>query len=322
MNLYICYTPLHSVICQSINKLESEDHKVIYITHNDTKQTRYYYKEISKNSESKYIVLGKSFFENLNQLKNIISIIDGSVNKIFVGNVKHFYSRFIYFLIKKHNPQVSLFTFDDGSGHISGDGYFYSDKENSLSNFIFSFLDRKLLYKNIHREISKHITIYKSKNWADTKGIPKTFIDLYIDTDNEKSKVKIIDDKSIHIVYLGNSFYMDGELSYEKNLELEQWVTNEFDIDTFIPHPRDSNVTNPYLSSVKYIGNKIGEEVIIELSSQYDSVKVVGCYSSVLLNVIAIENVDIVNIPVKLSKPTNAIEKIIMENGGINADYL
>lgn len=298
MTLYICYTPLHALITRAIlKKEENAEAKVVYICFTDNSKNRHYADLLKENADLLYVVLRHCYisdFFNILSLANRIKNSWGSITRISSGNIKHSHTRWLAFFLNVNEFE----SFDDGSGNISGKGYFYEEKESSVAGKVLTILDVSYSYKSILSSLVKHYTIYDVPNVVEKYSVPTTRIAFL----NEN--MANIPDKAVS-VYLSNAFSSDGLMTKKEEDELDTAIVNKFDVDFIIPHPRRFLSEMPQLI---YKTNLIAEDAIVELVKDGHSVKLYGIYSSTLLNLSSVVGVKCINIKYALNKPTEGIE--------------
>lgn len=310
MNIIVCYTPLHALIAASImDEKKQNDFFILYIAKNENSTHRIYFEQVTKSCNGTFISLNQPFF--FGYMKYALFCIKnrGNFSTLITGNIKHFHSRLLCFFVSPQNIE----THDDGSGHISGKGYFYSLDENKYSNFIFSFISRKNLYKNIIKRIRAHYTIYKFSNWADTYNVKKIYVKIKPFSLNEICLKK---EDEVYYIYIGNAFSDDQLMSAEEENALDDFVVNNYNINCYIPHPRRKiSTVSKVLLGKKSNGEMISEELVFQFSNTYKKVIVIGSYSTVLLNVCELPNVNVINIDVSINKPTLEINSLLTSLG-------
>lgn len=308
MKLVICYTPLHVLIVERLIALRHiENYYLLYICFAPNPKHIGYFERLKKGSEgASFIVMKHSIVHDgfalskwyINLSKELV------FDSVFVGNQKHFYSRIVAWMLSIRDFN----TFDDGSGNISGDGYLYDLKENFVSNLFFSLLSPRYLYKNLAKGITQHFSIYDEKNVCDEFNVPKEKIALLENLTSTGTNQGNPD----LVVYIGNAFDLDRELTEEQEYKLDKSVIEYFGVNKYLPHPRRTN-----LEQLANIGNieicsssLISEEIIINQLNSYKKILIIGSYSSTMLNLAGIENIELINIHVDLKKPTSGLLEI------------
>lgn len=303
MNIFICYTPLHVLISKKIIETEKiKNYIFIYFSGLDSEKNRFYYDKLAlKADKSFFIVLTKKIpfdfwklFKLYWKLKRELS----NENNFFSGSIKSFYTRVLLLLF----GFKTIKTFDDGSGNISGSGYFYDLNEKWMFSKFFSFFDKKLLYKNIKNLINIHYTIYKLPNvFQNTKYIE--VFDFPTEKQHKEKKITVL---------LTNAFAEDQEMTITDEIELYEKVVEQFNVTHIIRHPREK-YTKISSDKVQEISSPlIAEELLSSLAKEY-KVEVLGMYSSVLVNLMD-SRIKILNIHADLKKPLEGLKEILKDS--------
>lgn len=311
MDLLICYTPLHVIISEAlIKKGEIRSYVLVYICFGRNEKHEYYYSRLSKLAEHSVFVEMKHapFYDALKVLKLRFGVLAGfKFNRMFTGNVKHIYSRLLALLCG--GPAIS--TYDDGSGNISGGGYFYDMNESRLSTWLFALIAPSYHYKNVVRRIDKHYTIYSFDNVYSSFATKLVQVSLFSAAD-----AHVLGEAKSIVVYLGNAFAKDGLCSMEYEDALDKYAAEKFSAECVIPHPRNVK-SELYKELGLHVvgGGMIAEDVILEQLMKGVRVRVVGVYSSVLFNIAGLNGVDVVNVRAKIAKPVEHLEKLLVALG-------
>ncbi len=304
MKIIVCFTPLHVLIATRIIEIENiTDYIFIYFVDSDTEKNRYYYEQLSKNAKfHSYIILKKQIISDLvvvyklfRQLKNYLN--DEIV--YYTGKIKSTHLRFLMLL----TGFKTLKTFDDGSGNISGAGYFYQDDEIKLFKLIFLFFNKKLVYKNIKKIINTHYTIFDFPNVFQNQKLISLFKDR---------KINHIEEKEVLTILLTNAFAEDKEMNLEDEILLYTRIISKYNITHIIKHPREIYQKIENKNIIEFNNPKISEELIYELSKKYD-LTVIGIYSTALLNLAQLENIHLINIHADLQKPLTGLQDLMKD---------
>jgi hypothetical protein len=89
-------------------------------------------------------------------------------------------------------------------------------------------------------------------------------------------------------------------LEYEKMVYKK--IIKKYNVTHFIQHPRQKTRKIDDYSIIELKSNKIAEELILDISNQYDIV-VLGIFSTVLLNLSSQDNIKLINIEERVQKP-------------------
>jgi len=304
--VFVCFTPLHVLIAKKIIEIEYiKDFVFIYFTDIDNEKHRYYYNKLKLiATESYFVILKKRLFIDmltLHKLKKKITNNSSFKNFVFyTGKIKSFHVRYLMYLTNYN----SFITFDDGTGNISREGYFYDENERFLFKIFFSLIDKRLIYKNIKNSMKLHYTIYNLPN-----VFPRSkYIDIFNKSDLIVKKKK--ENKKGITILLTNAFAEDGEMKLEDEKELYYKIINYFNVTHICKHPREKFQKLENISVIELKSNKIAEELIFELHKDYQ-VTVIGIYSTTLFNLASIKGIKLINVYAKLKKPTDNIRKLL-----------
>ncbi len=309
MRLFLCYTPLHALIAKRIIETEKLDDCVaVYVCFQKTAKHEYYFNQLAKNCDhSFFLSLKHSMLSDVFRLAKFalkLKLKFGVKWELFAGNIKHFHSRFLMLLLGIKNFN----TFDDGSGNVSGAGYFYDLEDRKDIGAVFSLIAPRLLYKNIIGNISQHYTIYDFQNvFSPTRKI--TLLGgggCQVELSMQQERV----------VYLANAFSEDDLMSKEEELAMDGNVLKRWSVTDVLLHPRSSKVAHFEAEGASVVRSfLIAEDYILSLISKGYSVTVIGIYSSTLLNVLSMPNLNLINLEPQLNKPTEKLHELLIEAG-------
>jgi len=198
-------------------------------------------------------------------------------------------------------------TFDDGSGNVSGAGYFYDLNDRKDVGAIFSLIAPHLLYEKLIGNIGRHYTIYDFPNVFK----PTQKIALLDDLKQAETVMKL--DK---IVYLANAFSEDGLMTRDCELAMDVEVLRRWPVTDILMHPRSSKTSHFEVGGGSIVRSLlIAEDYILLLISKGYNVTVIGIYSSTLLNVLNLPNLKLINLEPQLNKPTEKLHELFIEAG-------
>lgn len=313
MKTFVCFTPLHVLIAERIIEIEAiKEYIFIYFTDIDTKKNKYYYAKLAEKSLlSHYIILKKNILKDLTIIyklwKDIKPLVEKNKAIYYTGKIKSSHVRLLMYLSTYKN----LITFDDGSGNISGAGYFYDTNENILFKSFFYIFNKKLLYKNIKNHNIKHYTIFNLPNVFQNTVLINLFTINNIPLNIKKKKL---------VVLLTNAFAEDSEMKLSHEITLYEKIIKNYNVSHIIKHPREQYLKVSSSNVKELISMKISEELMYELSLEYD-ITVIGIYSTTLFTLAKFKDINTINIHAELKKPINNI-KNILENIGIETYYV
>ncbi len=311
MKIFLCYTPLHALIARRIIESKKLTEVVgIYLTFNNTDKHMFYAKKLeSMCSTFLYLHLKKGSIIDLLSLWRLGRQLRKKAEctrEFYCANIKQLYARILLGAIEA----TDYYTFDDGSGNISGAGYFYNRKDRWFKSILFSFLDKRLLYHKIVENIRCHFTIYDFPNVFS----PQEKIELFEDIPH----VSPTPHKRMSI-YLANAFFEDGLMSRDAEKDLDRHISEHYRIDRVILHPRSKKTEN--FANVQIVDTPlIAEEYVLSLLSDY-RITVYGCYSSALIYLSTVPGVEVVNIRCDVAKPVNGLNEIFDMAGIKNESY-
>jgi hypothetical protein len=308
MRLFLCYTPLHALIAKRLIETENLSNCIaVYVCFQKTEKHEYYFNQLSKSCEHSYfLTLKHSMLSDVFRLTKFALKLRfrlGSKWELFTGNIKHFHSRFLMLLlgIKRFN------TFDDGSGNVSGAGYFYELEDRKDIGAVFSLIAPRLLYKNIIGSISQHYTIYDFPNvFSPTRKIPLL----------GQVPQSELGEQQARTVYLANAFSEDGLMTEKDELAMDGEVLKRWPVTDVLMHPRSNKVSHFEAEGASVVrSNLIAEDYILSLISQGCSVTVIGIYSSTLLNLLSMPSLNLINFEPQLNKPTEKLHELLIKAG-------
>ncbi|MEY8214797.1 MAG: glycosyltransferase family 52, partial [Colwellia sp.] len=93
-------------------------------------------------------------------------------------------------------------------------------------------------------------------------------------------------------------------------------VLKRWPVTDVLLHPRSSKVSHFEAEGATVVRTVlIAEDYILSLISQGYGVTVIGIYSSTLLNVLSIPNLNLINLEPPLNKPTEKLHELLIEAG-------
>ena len=257
MNLFICFTPLHILICEKIiENYHNEEFELLLICNYNNKKLPFYADKMKPKPKNifKTTVYQAGILKNLNSSFKIKNMLKGKkyIN-IFTPQPKGFFIATILNNITYKN----LYSFDDGVANLHYNSNFIYGKlaKLRLRNKIKKQIKYLLLgikpndFENYTSILKAHYTIFPNMPnlIKNTKEI-KLFNENFSDKENRTKTIKL---------FLGQPIY---EKELEKNRILIQKLIEKFKIDLYLPHPREEYI----IKNVKYIDTKlIAEDYII-----------------------------------------------------------
>lgn len=306
MYVFLCNTPLHALIAKRIIETENVQHYVlVYLCFDSGAKHKEYFSMLAEKSDHAFFCkLEGTVFSDIWRLSKLslrLRNLIGTKILLGCGNIKHFHSRYLMLVLGvKH-----YFTFDDGSGNISGDGYFYDLTERKDVGIFFKILAPRLLYKSLVKNILVHYSIYDFPNVFT----PCKHLNLI------EGKCERSGNDRREIIYLANAFSEDGLMDESSELQLDRDVIDRLGVTQVLLHPRSTKMEHFVHLGVKVIQtNMIAEDYILHIVPNRP-VTLVGVYSTALLNLSSVQGVKLVNVCVKVNKPVKRIIKLMKEAG-------
>lgn len=297
MNLVICRTPLQSIIVEKILKMkEGQDFFLLYIVDYDNEKQRYYYNKLAKRvKDSQYVVLPESnanigyLYKMFNCFKLYYLLKEKAYGfrSICFANINDVY---IWFILSRVDFD-SLETFDDGSSNLFYNGDYYREYEMTfIRKVFFCFLRLNFSIEKIKNVSEKHYTIYPG-----FKNIIENTYPIFLSKRQDvlcTSKM-ICDEVSI---FLGQPLIFN---SINHTKEIFDIVCRNIHIDYYFPHPREKEL---HKLGIRIIESQlIFEDYIIQMLLKYPYKKynIYTFFSSAILNLSQIGNVNCNIIKVK-----------------------
>lgn len=237
MNLIICNTPLQVLIAERIVALHPhQDFFGLMIAPIYNEKYRYYFERLSKFCKKKYLIINNNYskvsiYYQIIRLKFLFK--KESFNNIFFANIndsiiQSIASRFYW---------ANIYTFDDGTINIFGNKFGTSKNESSLKKMIRIIFGIVEDIDSLKVRSSQHYTIYPEFDNIIKNTVPITLFEKKIDKPiSKKNTIKIM---------LGQPIFLDNI----DNQEITQKIIDEYKIDFYFPHPRESY----QVERVKYV---------------------------------------------------------------------
>lgn len=257
MNLFICFTPLHILICEKIiENCHNEEFELLLLFNYDNKKTTFYADRMKPKPKNifKTTIYQASIYKNLNNLLKIKSMLKGrNYINIFTPQPKGLWIATVLNNVTYKN----LYSFDDGVANL-----------HYNSNFIYGKLAKLRLRNKIKKQIKYLLLGIKQNDFENYTSILKAHYTIFPNMPNLIKNTKEIklfkenfsdkqDRKKTMKLFLGQPIY---EKELEKNSILIQELIEKFKIDLYLPHPREEYI----IKNVKYLDTKlIAEDYII-----------------------------------------------------------
>jgi len=306
MNLFICYTPFHIRLAGEIIKEERLSNCLfVCLFTNKSEKNLYYFNKAEElaSSGAHLLIKNNSILDVLPLLWTLIKLrfkLNGNFS-VYTGNVKTFYSRIFLLLSSKY----TLKTFDDGAGNISKAGYLYDDDSKSKKQLLRLIGLGHLTYDNLILQIKRHYTVYDAQNVYPNSFYLSFFSSsATYNTSVAQQKLNIL---------LTSPLSEDKEMTLDEEKELYQNLIFNYNITSYIRHPRENNSLKIEENLAKPINsNEVAEDIILELMKDFE-VNVYGLYSSVLLNLQQGDRLKLYNVHYESLYNTSGLEQLYTE---------
>ncbi|MFA9499289.1 glycosyltransferase family 52 [Mannheimia sp. E30BD] len=306
MNLIICCTALQVLIAEKIIEIHpNEPFFGVMLSTVKNAKFDFYQARLEKKCQQFFTMQQHS--ERIQLLKEILylkSTFGGKqFNKVFLANINELEIQFLLSAIKFNE----LNTFDDGTANIVKSSLFYKEENIGLNRKLINlFLGNKYSLEKLKNLSKTHYTIYK-----DFSNIIEntTYLDLI--SSNKVANIDTENGKAINIL-LGQPIF---EREDEKNIALAEKVIKKFDIDLYLPHPREKYKLN----NVEYINTDLILEDYIFQEFSYKKCRVYTYFSSAVINILnKSPNIEVAALRVAVDNPAYIETYELFEKLGIN----
>lgn len=287
MNLIICYTPLQVVIAEKIMDLYPNESFFGVMIHSVNNAKFEHYKQRLKNRSVDFFSHHQKTdrWGLLAQTLSLKHHFSGKrFDKVFLASINDLQIQ----TLLSHIQFNHLFTFDDGTANIEKSSCFYIDEPNTLIRRCANYLlGNRLNLRKIKALSQGHYTIYPTFPNIIEHTIELKLID--------PSPYEMVENSEITHILLGQPIY----LSAEKNIALAQNVIARFGIDQYLPHPREQY----RLENIEYLDTPLIFEDYICQQAQHKKYRVYTYFSSAVLNVLNLSNIEVVILRVNTENP-------------------
>jgi hypothetical protein len=273
--LFLCRTPLQSLIINSINKQINEDSDVVYLpTSPSTKHINYFERLDIKN---KYFVPWKYYGSDI--LSQVLAwykfpkvVKRRKYNSIFFASI----GTLAFNKIISSNPKAKLHTFDDGILNLDQSLLEKWTNESGLRNTLIKIILLAQSNSRIMDRAINHYTIFPVEKSAHKQNIEQIQLLTFQPISNPRTKKKII-------LLLGSTWFDD----IEEDKRYRQ-IAESFDYHIFIPHPTEENkclVHDSIAAQITDINidSLIAEDLVINLIQKGFEPVVYGFNSTALI---------------------------------------
>lgn len=285
MNLIVCYTPLQVLVAEKImNKYPEEDFYGVMIYSVDNAKFQYYSHRLKKRCKMFFSLHQHS--ERIALLREIIQLKCQFRNhvfeRVFIASINDIQLQFLLSTIQFN----LLYTFDDGTANIVKASILYEDPPSTwIRRWVNIILRNRYDIQKIKLLSRCHYTLYPNQQ----NIIEKTqVITLF-----EQMKAFSSAEKTVSIL-LGQPIYRDAE----KNIRLAQQMIQQFQIDYYFPHPRETY----QLENVISIDTPLIFEDYLVQHYANQKCRIYTYFSSAALN-IQHDNIEVVALRVPVSEP-------------------
>lgn len=305
MNLIICCTPLQVLIAEKIIEMHAND-KFYGVMLPTVKNAKFDYYQSRLEKKCSHFFSMQQHNERFKVLKEIIHLkwkFNGqNFNKVFIANINDLEIQFLLSAIKFNE----LNTFDDGTANIVNQSLFYQEENIGFNRkLINALLGNKYSLEKLKALSSMHYTIYKDF----PNIINNTY---YVNLINEANLANdIVNAEETVNILLGQPIF---EREDDKNIALAEKVIRQFDIDSYLPHPREKYK----LSDVEYINTNLIFEDYIFQEFGNKNCRVYTYFSSAVINILnKTPNIDVVALRVNVDNPAYLASYDLLEKLGV-----
>ncbi|OOH88723.1 CMP-N-acetylneuraminate-beta-galactosamide-alpha-2, 3-sialyltransferase [Pasteurellaceae bacterium 15-036681] len=286
MNLIICYTPLQVLIAKKIMALyPNETFFGVMLCSVQSKKFDYYGKELEKCCEQFFTM--HQHTDRFNLLKEIaylrLKFLGKKFDKVFVASINDMQIQFILSSSKFNE----FYTFDDGTANIVDNSVYYTDEPNTaIRKLINTLFMNKYSVRKLKALSKAHYTIYPNFANIIENTIPINLI--------ESNSTQQLESDDATNILLGQPIYLEQE----KNIALAKDVIKRFNIQLYLPHPREQYK----LDGVTYVDTPLIFEDYIAQSFANKKCRVYTYFSSAILNVLNNPNIEVVALRIDTDK--------------------
>lgn len=281
--LFLCRTPFQAYLCYKIAQSERfAALDVIYISRNNSPKDIYYFEKIKSISDREFYFYhpeSSNFVFGYLKLLTIFPtwLLKTRYDSIFIASINVWYFRAI---AKFKKSSADIYTYDDGSGNFFKKGEALKKKVR-LKDRIFNTPVIGLSVAEIIKLAKRHYTVNSSlTNIVDPNRIKQ--IDMRVES-NKRGK-----GNNILKIFIGQNF--SEYLSQSEVSRVHNFLGNMN--CEYLPHPREKIQKTRFEGNIHVIKTeKIIEDYIEEMLSEYSHVEVYGAFSTALIT-INFDNVD------------------------------
>ncbi len=277
-NLFIVRTPFQAWIClQLIDHLKLSGYDLVYITHNDSDEDRFYFKRLSSRASIfDYVYLAPQRFDIITHVKLRLRMSAWfrrcSYKNIYVASINALIINALVCRLSSSN----LYTFDDGVANLVKGGPYYVDPKTARLK-IYRLIFGGQSVEKVRRKIKRHYSLHEGfDNIVSSRLI--TYLNGWFEDKNPLSNMGK-EGRLTKKYFIGAPF---EEVMSRHEIDKMVDIMRDVDIDGYIRHPRE-NIVLPIGGRLLEKRGRIAEEVIVE-ESEGCSLELYGFLSGVMFN--------------------------------------
>ncbi|MGC7560433.1 glycosyltransferase family 52 [Pasteurella sp. PK-2025] len=287
MNLIICCTPLQVLIAEKV--MAQYPHEAFYgvmLATVSNKKFDYYGQRLAKQCTHFFRMTQHN--DRFNLLKEIVYLkakfCGQSFDRVFLANINDLQIQFLLSAVKFNQ----LNTFDDGTINIVKNSLFLQNEQPNLTRKLINvLLGNQYSIQKLRSLSATHYSIYPGFNNIIENVQYINFVPA--------SEACALDGEYIPLL-LGQPVFFDDE----KNIALANRVIAQFNIQYYLPHPREKY----RLDKVDYIETELIFEDYILQQCQHRKYRVYTYFSSAILNIMhKSPNIDVVALKIDTGNP-------------------
>lgn len=281
MDLFICFTPLQTLIASRIiSESNNEGGFLYYHAYYPSDKNKFYFLKLASNDK---IVQSQFLSDEFNiayllKLKSIFK--NKKFNRIFLASldnqIAHYILSFCYF--------NELITFDDGSANINKKSLYYlNSNPKLLKKITHKLLGRKFYLDDVIKASKLHYTIF---NGFENITSNVSYLNIYDAIQNSTP----LQNRSCTVI-LGTVYRevfnseVDSKVVQQKIIS----IMNDNVPCYYIPHPRE----NDDIPVKRYPDELlVFEDIMIDLVKKFDSINVFGFASSSQISILNLKNIN------------------------------
>jgi len=266
VSAFICVTPLQLFIARAlIQEQKIYNYVLLNMNLHDSKVLRRYFEKCAAGAlENDYLTTNVRIWTSLARLKKVLrKWAKYRVTAIYLASIDHVFSQYIIHKV----PEAQIFTFDDGAVNIIASSLYHAKPNLGVRRTIPHLLLRGMKDQDwIKKRIVTHFTVFPLEFPNIVEQTRLQFISLF---ESKNRAAKIGEGKTVK-VFLGFNFSPNYLTA-----------VNAIAPDIYLAHPMEKN---PELYKGYREIDMIAEEYLPGLLTQYDTVDLYACNSTILLS--------------------------------------